>query len=295
MGKVPPFVVGWLSATLSSRLTSETTEKKQPIVVACSRRKNSDQNRYGLVVVVVSWVYLYFSIVPFWSNVESRLIPPNTKGLSAASKCVRGDDCEHSKSAAQHNQMAKKIKEEGSMSEGRYDHEKKNAKNGHEDPPQTAQAVPGAMAGGAYNTTRVACHELGHSALLWHQEHAGAFDEVTKTRAEMRASLAVDLGGRCAEEHFFGVSIGHVSDQTCWEKMAMKLAKATARDGPPRRSDPRTAPPAATTIRCRSPRAGNGDHRREFGCHRTNGPLPFQKEDDSPRGVQEIDWHCAEK
>uniref|UniRef100_A0A914ID04 Transmembrane protein n=1 Tax=Globodera rostochiensis TaxID=31243 RepID=A0A914ID04_GLORO len=109
MGKVPPFVVGWLSATLSSRLTSETTEKKQPIVVACSRRKNSDQNRYGLVVVVVSWVYLYFSIVPFWSNVESRLIPPNTKGLSAASKCVRGDDCEHSKSAAQHNQMAKKV------------------------------------------------------------------------------------------------------------------------------------------------------------------------------------------
>uniref|UniRef100_A0A183BPF0 Peptidase_M41 domain-containing protein n=1 Tax=Globodera pallida TaxID=36090 RepID=A0A183BPF0_GLOPA len=106
-----------------------------------------------------------------------------------------------------------------------------------------------AARGGVYNTARVAIHELGHSAILWFHEAAGAFEEVTvvptaqydglttstwkvqKTRAEMRASIATDLGGRCAEEYFFGESIGHVSDESEWKKMAMKVGVELLQQG----------------------------------------------------------------
>uniref|UniRef100_A0A914I8I1 Peptidase M41 domain-containing protein n=1 Tax=Globodera rostochiensis TaxID=31243 RepID=A0A914I8I1_GLORO len=100
--------------------------------------------------------------------------------------------------------------------------------------------------GGVYNTARVSCHEIGHATCLWYQQHAGAFVQVTivprpghydglttsswkrqMSRAEMRACLVMQLGGRAAEEVLFGHSIGHAGDEEDWRKMAIMVeAKA---------------------------------------------------------------------
>uniref|UniRef100_A0A183BZU7 Peptidase_M41 domain-containing protein n=1 Tax=Globodera pallida TaxID=36090 RepID=A0A183BZU7_GLOPA len=104
-----------------------------------------------------------------------------------------------------------------------------------------------------YNKARVAHHEMGHSALLWFQRHAGVFISASvvrnpndvndlgrtrssiprqMTRAQMKALLAVQLGGQVAELRAFDRSVGHGNgtagdDEHNWTRTARALVRSS--------------------------------------------------------------------
>uniref|UniRef100_A0A183CKY2 Peptidase_M1 domain-containing protein n=1 Tax=Globodera pallida TaxID=36090 RepID=A0A183CKY2_GLOPA len=62
---------------------------------------------------------------------------------------------------------------------------------------------------GAYNGARISCHELGHSALLWYQQNAGAFVKVTVVpRRGLYDGLTTPA---CGKSKCHGPRCGHAS------------------------------------------------------------------------------------